>query len=88
MTDTKFQITEDVRRQWINPPALDLAATPVDQRGEFIDRMLAEIDAWLRLNWPELSPQDVLKVRERYSFEIIRRAGEISKGCSHVVGHG
>jgi hypothetical protein len=82
-----FALTEDERREWIEGPALELAAMPMDQRADAILTLIDEIDVWLQANFPDFTSEDLRKVRLRYSFEIIKSAAEISKGCSGIVGN-
>jgi hypothetical protein len=77
----------DFQKEWIDGPALELALVPIEERGEKIVAMFAEIETWIGEEFPDLTREQVLAATRSYSFSIITRTLEISKANSGAIGH-
>lgn len=77
----------EFQKLYIDPAALEMSMRPIEERGGSVVMLVAEIDDFLRTNWPEWTEEQRQRANYKLTYEIICRAIEIEQQTTGKVGH-
>jgi hypothetical protein len=81
MARTEFQAI------YIDPPALEMSMRPIEERGGAVVMLAAEIDDFLRTNYPEWTEEQRQRATYNLTHQILCRAIEIERQAAGQKGH-